>query len=320
MTTTARDQRPPHQTLMDEVIDGLLDSPRHLPCKLFYDAEGSQLFEDICRLPEYYPTRTELAIMRDHGQQIAAACGRHCRVVEFGCGSGEKTQLLMAALEDPTDLVLIDISPTAVEGAAAAISKLVPGLTVVPVTGDYTAEIDLPKPAQRAERTVVYFPGSTLGNFTWTEAISFLKHCRDLIGANGGIILGTDLDKDPAVIEAAYNDSAGVTAAFNRNLLAHCNRALGSNFDTSDFSHRAPYDCDQRRIEMQLIANRDQTVSINGRDITITAGSVIRTEYSHKYRLEDLHRLAVEVGLCVRQTWTDANQWFGVSWLTLADD
>jgi dimethylhistidine N-methyltransferase len=210
--------------------------------------------------------------------------------------------------------VLIDISQEAVSGAADRLAATLGGnIPVTPVTADYTSEVDLPNGQRAPRRTVVYFPGSTIGNFEWPDAVDFIRRCRALVGPGGAVLIGTDLTKDADTLEAAYNDRAGVTGAFNKNLLNHCNHRLGTSFDLADFEHRAIYDAEERRIEMHLVAQRDLTMTVAGQRFPMEEGSHIRTEFSHKYRMEDIDRLAESGGFRRTRTWTDPKKWFAVS-------
>jgi dimethylhistidine N-methyltransferase len=297
---------------LGEVLAGLQSSPRSLPSKYFYDATGSELFERICDLPEYYLTRTELGIMRDRGAEIASALGPDALVVEFGSGAGTKTRLLLGALDAPRGYVPVEISATALDASVDALRRDLPGLSIEPVCADYTRPFDLPELARDAARRVVYFPGSTIGNFARAAATDFLGLMRQIAGPSGGLLIGVDLKKDPALIHAAYNDSAGVTAAFNRNVLARLRDTLGADIDPDDFYHHAPYDPVEGRVEMHLIAKRDVSFTLGEQPITIAAGETILTEYSHKYTPAEFEALADHAGFSLQTLWTDADARFGL--------
>lgn len=316
------DLAPDRQQFLADVLDGLARRPRSLPCKYFYDARGSQLFDEICTLEEYYPTRTELSILEARAEEIAAAIGPRAAIVEYGSGSSNKTRILLDHLDEPVAYVPVDIAREHLESAALRLSESYPGLEILPVCADFTAALTLPPTARRAQRRVIYFPGSTIGNFARSEALAFLKRGARVVGAGGGFVIGVDLAKDRAVLERAYDDARGVTAAFNLNLLARINDELGGDFDLDAFAHRAVYDEQGpegvARVEMQLRSRARQQVHVGGRAFAFDEGEVIRTEWSHKYTLEGFARLAKEAGLEVEAVWTDPERQFSVQWLTLA--
>lgn len=306
---------PDRGRLLADVVAGLSAAEKALPCKYFYDAAGSELFERICELPEYYVTRTELQLMQEHVGAMAAALGPRVRLVEFGSGAGIKTRLLLEAMAMPAGYVAVDISPTMLDLTVATLRARHPGLSVLPVCADYTEPFALPAAPVGTRRTVCYFPGSTIGNLTEGEAVRFLHRVRELVGDDGGLLLGFDLRKDPAVLVPAYNDAAGVTAAFNRNLLVRCNHELGADFVPDRFEHRAIWNGCDGRIEMQLIATSPQQVRIGAHRFRFRTGEVLSTEYSHKYTVAGFARLAARAGFQVATTWTDARQWFAVQLL-----
>ncbi len=301
----------------DEVIAGLRRSPKEIHCKFFYDREGSRLFDRICELEEYYPTRTELAIMRRDAAEMGSLIGPRAAVIEYGSGSSLKTPILLDALDDPVAYVPIDISRGHLEASAARLAERYREIEVLPLHADYTGPIELPASRRRARRRVVYFPGSTIGNFAPAEAIAFLHRIAAVCGADGGALIGVDLKKDKDVLERAYDDREGVTAAFNLNLLRRFNRELGADFDLDGFRHLAFYDEDLGRIEMHLVSRRRQTVQIGGERITFEAGERIHTENSYKYSREDFRRLAAAGGLEVERVWTDDDRLFSVQYLTV---
>jgi dimethylhistidine N-methyltransferase len=300
----------------EEVWAGLGLPQKTLPCKYFYDARGSELFEAICDLPEYYPTRTELAIMERSAGAMADRLGERCLLVEYGSGSSRKTRLLLDRLRDPAGYVPIDISRAALSASARALGVAYPTLDVLPVCADYTAHFELPHPRRPAARCGVYFPGSTIGNFTPAQAQRFLAHMARVAGAGGALLIGVDLKKDRATLERAYDDAAGVTAAFNRNLLLRINRELAGDFELDRFVHRAHYDERAGRIEMHLVSERAQTVSVAGRRFSFAAGETIHTENSYKYDVVQFAALASSAGLWVREVWTDPERLFSVQYLT----
>lgn len=303
------------EALREELLGGLAAPQKRLPSKLFYDVRGSQLFDAICELPEYYVTRTEVAIMQAHGAAIAAAVGAGTRLVEFGSGSSVKTRLLLDRLEAPATYVPVDISGEHLLATAAALRQAYPQLAIAPLAADFTGTLPLPAPADPADaRTAVYFPGSTLGNFEPEAALALLRRIRALAGSDGGLLIGADLRKPVAVLEAAYDDAAGVTAAFNLNLLARLNREFGGDFDLAAFTHRALWNERQSRIEMHLVAVHDLGFSLLGQRFTMRRGETLHTENSHKYSLEALAQLAARGGFRVAQTWCDPQQWFAVQW------
>jgi len=305
------DLEPPVDDLLSEALAGLRSQPKSLPCKYFYDARGSELFEEITRLDEYYPTRTELGIMREHSASMARAVGSDALVVELGSGSGLKTKRLLRSLDRPAGLILVDISREALIASARSLAGDFPELDVLAVCADYTQSFELPMPRRIPRRVVGYFPGSTLGNFSRAEAERFLSGVARMVGKGGGLLIGVDRVKDPAVLEAAYNDARGVTAEFNKNLLDRL-VAAGAAVDRRRFEHRAIYNREARRVEMHLVSNADQLVRISNQTIPISDGESICTEHSHKYDLSQLAELAKSAGFSLREHWSDAEDWFSV--------
>ena len=299
-----------------EVIAGLSRPQKTLPCKLFYDERGSQLFDRICELPEYYPTRTELQILRDRAADIAAAVGPRAAIVEYGSGSSLKTRVLLDHCEDVAAYVPIDISRAHLLAAARAIATRYPDVVVRPVCADYTRAFSLPDLADLSPaNTVAYFPGSTIGNFEPAQAVSFLRSMRETCGDDSHLLIGVDLKKDPAVLHAAYNDASGTTAAFNLNALAHLNREIGSDFDVAAFAHYAFYDPRAGRMEMHLVSRRDQHVSLGGgASVAFASGESIHTESCQKFTLASSARLADAAGYRQQAVWTDVDERFSVQW------
>ena len=299
-------------TTKDLVIHGLGQPRKTLPCKLLYDEVGAALFEEICTLPEYYVTRTELSIMHAHAHEMAAHIGSNARIVELGSGESIKTRLLLDRLRDVALYVLVDISQEQLLHTTALLARDYPRVEFAPVCADYTKHLELPRASSTMARTVVYFPGSTLGNFVPAEALAFLRWIAALGGKGAGLLLGIDLEKDPALLHAAYNDASGVTARFNENLLVRINRELGADFALGRFHHEARWNAEQGRIEMHLVSDATQTVGIDAQRFAFTVGETILTEYSYKYRLPDFAAMAKAAGFEMRHTWTDPLGHFAV--------
>lgn len=297
-----------------DLLAALLEHPRSISPKYFYDAAGSQLFDRICELPEYYPTRTELAILADCAGEMAALAGPRAEIVEFGAGSLRKVRLLLEAFEAPARYVPIDISGEYLGEAAAALRAEFPRLDVRPLAADYTQRLVLPAPAPDTGTRVGFFPGSTIGNFTPAEALDFLQRAAEVL-QGGALVLGADLVKDPHVLHAAYNDSEGVTAAFNLNLLARANTELGTDFDLAQFAHYAFYNAPQRRIEMHLVSRERQSVRLGGQRFQLEEGESLHTENSYKFTVDGLRALARRAGFRPGPVWTDPQRLFSVHWL-----
>jgi dimethylhistidine N-methyltransferase len=318
MGVRLHDLEPECRRLRDEVVAGLRRRPRTLPCKYFYDARGSRLFEKICDLDEYYLTRTELAILERSVAEMARCLGPDCMVIEPGSGSGTKTRLLLEALERPVAWVPVDISRDVLLRSSESIDGAHPELEVLPVCADFTESFQLPETRRPSARRVVYFPGSTIGNFDPPEVVRFLARLRELCAPGGAVLIGADLRKDRKVLEAAYDDAAGVTAEFNLNLLLRVNRELGADFDLARFRHRAVWDEQRGRVEMHLVSTAAQTVRIDGESFAFGAGEAIHSESSYKYDLADFAGLARAAGLAVARVWLDERRWFSVQYLTEA--
>lgn len=301
--------------LTRSTLEGLRRSPKELSPVWFYDELGSSLFDRICELPEYYITRTELQIMHAHAAEMARHIGAHAALIELGSGTSTKTRLLLDQLETPYSYVPVDISREHLLEAADSIARDYPALSVIPVYADFTQSFDLPPKISTAERRVLYFPGSTLGNFTETEALKLLSRMRAMIGAGGAALIGIDLKKDPRLLERAYDDAAGVTAKFNLNALRHINRELGADFDLGGFKHRAVWVEQASRIEMHLVSQRDQSVHLGGEVVRIARGEHLCTEHCHKYTLDGFGEMAHAAGLRVRQVWLDPQALFSVQLL-----
>jgi dimethylhistidine N-methyltransferase len=300
-----------------DVIDDLSQHPKRLSPKYFYDATGSELFEQITLLPEYYPTRTELGILRDRASEVAAIIPEGAALVEFGAGATTKVRLLLEQCAFGA-YVPVDISGDFLKAQADALRKDFSALSVYPVAADFTAPFALPD-AVRAMPKVGFFPGSTLGNFEPHEACAFLRSAREILGKDARMVIGVDLEKDERVLYDAYNDAAGVTARFNLNVMVRINRELGGNFDTNAFMHRAIYNRDRHRIEMHLISKKAQTVRVLGRSFSFRAGETIHTESSYKYSLERFTALARGSGWTALESWTDPAGMFSVHALVASD-
>jgi dimethylhistidine N-methyltransferase len=293
---------------------GLRLAQRSVAPKFFYDQAGSVLFDRICELPEYYPTRTEFAILRQHAVEMAECIGPRAELIEFGAGSLQKIRLLLGALREPARLVAIDISAEHLQAEAQRLRAEQPALDVLALAGDFSGDLALPAPLAGSARRVGFFPGSSIGNFTPAEAGLFLRRCAGWL-SGGGLLVGVDLVKDPALLHAAYNDSLGVTAAFNLNLLARANRELGANFDLAAFRHYAFYEPTAQRIEMHLVSTCQQTASVGGESFDFAEGQTLHTENSCKYTVAGFQALALAAGLQPQAVWTDAQRLFSVHWL-----
>ncbi|MGP9811653.1 L-histidine N(alpha)-methyltransferase [Rhodopseudomonas sp. NSM] len=301
---------PQTQTFAADVLDGLSQPQKSLSPKYFYDDAGSELFVEITKLPEYYPTRTELGILRDRAGEIAALIPPNAAIVEFGAGATTKIRLLLAAHEVAA-YVPVDISGDFITAQAAELRRDFPELAVYPVAADFTEPFALPE-AVRDLPKVGFFPGSTLGNFEPQDAARFLNSARDILGDGARLIIGVDLEKDERLMVPAYDDAAGVTAKFNLNVLERINRELDGDVEVPAFAHRAIYNRDLHRIEMHLVSLRDQTVRILGQPIAFRAGETIHTENSYKYSLARFRALAQDSGWTLKRSWTDADGLFSV--------
>ncbi|MCH7820983.1 MAG: L-histidine N(alpha)-methyltransferase [Proteobacteria bacterium] len=297
-----------------EIIEGLQQAEKMISPKYFYDERGSQLFDKITQLPEYYPTETELGIMRANIDEFAQLMGPQASLIEFGSGSSRKTRVLLKNLIEQAVYVPVDISEQHLLESARRLRSEFPDLEILPVVADFTRPFELPSPTVMPLRNIVYFPGSTIGNFTHDAAIELLKVMHHGAGNGGAMLIGVDLQKDPNIIERAYNDSAGVTAEFNLNVLRRLNREYDSDFDLDAFTHKARYNSDAGRIEMRLINSCDQIVNVGTEVISITAGEGILTEYSHKYTLDGFAAMAESAGFRVAKVWTDADELFSIQY------
>ncbi|MTI87238.1 MAG: L-histidine N(alpha)-methyltransferase [Balneolaceae bacterium] len=299
--------------MLDEVLDGLRQSQKSLPSKFFYDEKGSKIFNEITQLKEYYPTRTERRILDRNITDIGRHLGDKVALFEPGSGSSEKTMVLLTRLPEIKYYIPIDISGDYIFKVAEKLKRQFEGIEVVPVQADYTRPFELPE-VNDDVRNIVFFPGSTIGNFNLQTVHRFLNVVANIAGSNGGFLIGVDLKKEIPLLEAAYNDAKGVTAAFNKNILHHINRKTGANFDVDKFRHKATWNEKKGRIEMHLIADKDHTVQLNGEAVHFSMGESIHTENSHKYTLDEFEEM-VSPWFEVKQVWLDENRWFSVQYL-----
>ena len=298
-----------------DVIAGLSEPPRRIPSKYFYDRRGSALFDQICDLEEYYPTRAEMEIMELNAVEMASRIGAQARLVEYGSGSSLKTRSLLDHLEELTQYIPIDISSEHLAATVADLAAAYPELDIQAVAADFTQALDLPNCQSADNRTCVYFPGSTIGNFTMSDAVALLRKINRETSPQDGLLVGVDLRKDRQVLEAAYNDRLGVTARFNLNLLHRINVELGGNFDCNQYQHLAVYNEDHDRIEMNIVSQCEQVVAIGEHRFVIGDGEAICTEYSHKYSVDSFTDLASLAGWERRDVWTDSRDYFAVIYL-----
>ena len=299
-----------------EILAGLKQPEKMISPRYFYDERGSQLFDAITHLPEYYPTETEFGIMRDNVDELADLVGPQASLIEYGSGSSRKTRVLLEHLHELAVYVPVDISEDHLIASARKVRSEFPDLEVLPVVADFTKPFALPEPMTAPLRNIVYFPGSTIGNFTHEDAEELLRVMHLEAGEDGAMLIGVDLQKDPEIIERAYNDSEGVTAEFNLNMLTHLNREFGFDFDEDAFSHSAKYDEDEGRMVIELVSERDQVVTNGPESIEVAAGEAILTEYSHKYTLDGFAAMAEDAGFEVAKVWMDDERLFSVQYCT----
>ena len=311
------DLAPGEESFRDAVLSGLGCARKRIPCKFFYDARGSVLFEAICRLPEYYPTRTEIAILEDNSADIAAHMGPHCRLIEFGSGASQKVRILLETLDRPAAYVPVDISREHLRDAATGLAEDFPSVPVIAVCADYTRHFSLPPLPGAGGKRVGFFPGSTIGNFEPDAAVAFLANYARILGPGGEMLIGVDLKKDPEILDAAYNDRAGVTAAFNLNLLERVNRELDADLDIDRFEHVAFYNEDEGRVEIYIRSVAYQEAHIAGKRFRFAEDELIHTEYSYKYSVPEFRALARRAGFRPVDTWTDPAELFSVHYLRL---
>jgi len=308
--TISREQ----ELMFRDVKKGLTQPQKQLPSKYFYDERGSMLFDQITREPEYYPTRCELSIMENNINNIADVIGPRAQLVEFGSGNSFKTRLLLQHLSSLSSYIPIDISRQYLMEAAGNLKDEFPNISIHPLAADYTNSLNLPDLDSSAKRRITYFPGSTIGNFHPQQAREFLQKNSEITQPDGGLLIGVDLKKAPKILEKAYNDAEGITAAFNLNMLRHINRVLDADFDLNQFEHLAFYNPDEGRIEMHLRALCDQIVTVEDLRVEFEAGETIHTENSYKYTLEEFSQLAAP-WFSVEEVWTDENGYFSVQFL-----
>ena len=301
---------------LSEVISGLSAAKRTLPCKFFYDERGASLFQKICELPEYYITRTELEILQQDSSEITSHFGARIALIGLGTGPGTKTRILLDKLREPIAYIPVDISRDQLQKSAALFQQLFPEIEILPVCADYLESFDLPTPLRTPDRNVIYFPGSTIGNFEPPVATTFLRRIVNLCAKKGSLLIGVDLQKDRHILERAYNDSQGVTAEFNLNLLRRANDELDADFNLKQWRHEAVYNAGAGRIEMHLVSAIDQAVHIANYEFHLRSGEKIITEFSYKYTPEGFTALAAAAGLNFVQMWTDKARLFGVFYFT----
>jgi L-histidine Nalpha-methyltransferase len=315
-TAIFHDLAPRVESFRDAVLEGLSQPQKRIPCRFLYDERGSDLFEAICETPEYYPTRTEIAILARAADEIARRVGPDATVIEFGSGAGRKVKLLLRALERPFAYAGIDVSREILLRATDDLALDAGDLRVFAICADFLKPIALPAELARGGgRRVAFFPGSSIGNFTPVEATKFLAQCRAMVGPGGAMLIGVDLKKDPATLDAAYNDAAGITAAFTLNLLERVNRELDGDFAVARFAHEARYDAAAGRVAIHIKSLADQTARVAGRRFRFAAGERIHAEDSWKYTVSDFQMLARDAGYRPTVCWTDAGNLFSVHYL-----
>lgn len=320
MDATSYTAVPPHFNTatieeIDEILDGLTAEQKRIAPRYFYDERGSKLFDRICELPEYYPTRTELELLRQHGDEIAGLVGPRAAVIELGAGATTKARVLLDRLVDPVAYLPVDISADYLARQATDLARDYPGVDILPVHADFTKPFTLPSLRVAPRRNLVFFPGSTIGNFPRRQALDLLEVMAFAARHDGVLLVGVDLRKDPVRLRAAYNDKAGVTAKFNLNVLARLNRELGADFDLEHFEHRAVYDEEKGRIEMRLVSTQRQRVHLLRTELEFAKGEYIVTEHSHKYSVDEFRELARRAGIVPVETWLDDEGLFSVHYL-----
>jgi dimethylhistidine N-methyltransferase len=308
---------PEGESFADSLMSGLRKTPKEISCKFFYDEAGSRLFDAICELPEYYQTRTETALLKRHAAEIAALMGSGVEIVEFGAGSLRKVRILLDTAQNPYAYTPLDISGDYLQEVVRALAADYPALVLRPVVGDFTRPLeipDLPGRNSKISRRAGFFPGSTIGNFKPDAAMALLRRMRATLNG-GGLLIGVDLVKEPGRLHAAYNDAAGITAQFNKNLLARANRELGADFELDAFAHYAPYNAGAHRIEMYLVSLKRQSVTLGSERFEFSQGEPVHTEDSHKYTIESFREMACRAGFNPRAVWTDEERLFSMHWL-----
>lgn len=302
---------------LQDVVEGLSQTQKTLPCKYFYDERGSQLFTEICEQEEYYLTNTEMTLLKNNAQDIAEIAGKGAHIIEPGSGAGEKIQTLLRALNEPCCYMPLDISEEILQASANTIAKAFPTIEVKPVQLDFTTNVKLPECNALHNKRLVFFPGSTIGNFNQEEVVEFLSKLRCMAGQNGSLLIGVDLIKDKDILEAAYDDKNGVTAEFNKNLLHRINDELDADFDLSAFAHNAFFNDEESRIEMHLKSKLNQSVKIQDKTFDFAKGETIHTENSYKYSVSGFTQLAQDNGFELEKVWQDENELFGLFYLNV---
>jgi len=302
-------------TILSEVLKSLSMKNKWLPSKLHYDDYGSQLFEQICKQDDYYVTRTEMEIMRQNIEEMVTKIGSACALLEFGSGNSKKTRFLLKHLNHPSIYIPIDISQEILFRSANELQRLFPSIEIIPLCADYLKTIELPTPKRKFNRKVMYFPGSTIGNFNPKEAEAFLKRIRECVGARGALLIGVDLEKDKKILEKAYSDKKGITSMFNLNMLTHINHLCDANFDINKFKFKAFYNEREHRIEAYLMSLEKHAVQIGEIEVSFEKNEAIRTEYSYKYSLESFKTIAQKADFHVDKTWVDDKNYFSVQLL-----
>ena len=312
------DLKPAQQDGQAEIIEGLAREQKEISPKYFYDEKGAQLFEEICEQPEYYPTRTEIGIMQSSMEEISDLIGPRASIIEFGSGAGVKTRQLLEGAKDLAAYVPVDISREQLISSSDELANDFPDVEVLPICADFMEPFELPSPQITPDRNIVYFPGSTIGNFSTSQAKQLLRVMRAQAKDDGALLIGVDLVKPRSILEPAYNDAAGVTAEFNLNLLTHLNHAYDADFELQAFEHTAVYDEEHNRIEMRLISLCNQGVQIAGSKFELSEGEYIVTEHSHKYSIDSFESLARQAGFVPQEVWTDTDSLFSVHYLNAA--
>ena len=304
--------KPSQIKFKEDVLNGLRSSPKRLSCKYFYDERGSRLFDKICELDEYYLTRTESSIMEQYAKEMGEQLGAGVALVEFGSGSSTKTRILLDNLIDPVAYIPVDISRDHLLSTVSQLLQEYSGFEILPVCADFTQDFQLPKTDRVPSHYAVYFPGSTIGNFEPASASKLLCRISSMCGMDGGLLIGIDLKKDPETLERAYDDSDGVTADFNLNLISRIERELDSDIDVSDFEHHSFYNEDKGRVEIYVRSCTDQIATVEEEEFEFTEGELIHTEYSHKYTIEEFSEIASESGFRLHKSWTDEDNYFAI--------
>tara|TARA_B100000886_G_C20425772_1_gene493903 strand:+ start:3219 stop:4190 length:972 start_codon:yes stop_codon:yes gene_type:complete len=311
------DLEPELENFSDTLVTGLMKSPKSLPCKFFYDKRGSEIFDKICNLKEYYVTRTELSLLEKYSTEMLGLFGNDIHLVEFGSGSSKKIRKLLDSGKSIKAYTAIDISKEHLLDSCSTLADEYVDLSVSAICADYTRKLCLPTLPLNSYKKIGFFPGSSIGNFSQEEAVSFLKNAASALGSGSGLLVGIDLKKDTKLLEAAYNDKAGVTADFNLNLLFRAKKELGISFDLNSFQHQAVYNSNLGRIEMWLISKTNQSIEFRENKFVFTKGERIHTESSYKYSIDDIKELASSANYHISKSWIDANRLFSIHFLSL---